>query len=304
MAQTCDGCGERAAWTRYWAEGVWAGRTLCRDCASRRKKMTRLASLVAFKWRLAQVLPRDDKATAPTLRLMMAVDDVRRAQIQLIEASERLDGAGVARYLALSDWLYAMRLLFTHIHEARHALTNLDTHAPQRADSLLTDHPHEWPPVDRREARRALTALRKFFCSADYKNSFIARVRNTIGAHYDADEIAKLLAEHVSDDDMLESTAASVGGLARMADPLVRGILNIMNGGDFMADEDHVRQVQDALKIAGHLITVVDHLFDALMRDHRGAIVETHEQVVDFPAPVIRAREAVGAARRGSVDAS
>ncbi len=81
--------------------------------------MTRLSSLVAFKFRLAQVLPRDDKATAPILRLMMAVDDVRRANIKLIEASERLGGTEVDRYLALGDWLYAMRLLFTHIHEAR-----------------------------------------------------------------------------------------------------------------------------------------------------------------------------------------
>src|SRR5713101_8428699 len=181
MAQTCDGCGERATVTRYWPDGLLAGRTLCRDCVSGRKKMTRLSSLVAFKFRLAQVLPRDDKATAPILRLMMAVDDVRRANIKLIEASERLGGTEVDRYLALGDWLYAMRLLFSHIHEARHALTNLDTHAPQRADLLLAYRPDDRPPDNRRAARRSLKALRKFFCSADYKTSFIARVRNTIG---------------------------------------------------------------------------------------------------------------------------
>jgi hypothetical protein len=109
--------------------------------------MTRLSSLVAFKWRLAQVLPRDDKATAPILRLMMAVDDVRRAQIQLIEASERLDGAGVDRYLALSDWLYAMRLLFTHIHESRHALTHLERtrrNAPTRCLRITLKTGRPW----------------------------------------------------------------------------------------------------------------------------------------------------------------
>src|SRR5712692_5450060 len=233
MANVCDGCGERATVTRYWPDGLLAGRTLCRDCVSGRKKLTRLSSLVAFKFKLAQVLPPDDKATAPLLRLMMAVDDVRRAYIKLIEASERLGGIGADKYLALSDWLYAMRLLFTHIHEARHALTNLDTHAPQRADSLLADRPDDSPPVNRREARRSLKALRKFFCSTEYKNSLIARVRNTIGAHYHADEITKLIKDNVTDEDLLESTAASVGGLARMADSLVRGILNILNGGDF-----------------------------------------------------------------------
>ena len=145
MANICDGCGERATVTRYWPDGLLAGRTLCRDCVSGRKKMTRLSSLVAFKFKLAQVLPPDDKATAPLLRLMMAVDDVRRASIRLIEATERLGGIGIDKYLALGDWLYAMRLLFTHIHEARHALTNLDTHAPQRADSLLADRPNDAP---------------------------------------------------------------------------------------------------------------------------------------------------------------
>src|SRR5712692_10205395 len=74
MANVCDGCGERATVTRYWPDGLLAGRTLCRDCVSGRKKMTRLSSLVAFKFRLAQVLPPDNKSTAPTLRLMMAVD--------------------------------------------------------------------------------------------------------------------------------------------------------------------------------------------------------------------------------------
>src|SRR3989442_13789377 len=97
----CDGCGERATVTRYWPDGLLAGRTLCRDCVSGRKKMTRLSSLVAFKFKLAQVLPPDDKATAPLLRLMMAVDDVRRAPIKQIEARERLAGTRATKSLHL-----------------------------------------------------------------------------------------------------------------------------------------------------------------------------------------------------------
>jgi hypothetical protein len=70
--------------------------------------------------------------------------------------------------------------------------------------------------------------------SPDYKTSLIARVRNTIGSHYDDDAIASLVKAEVTDDTLLESTAASVGGLGRMADPLVRAIMNSLNGGDFM----------------------------------------------------------------------
>ncbi len=137
MANICDGCGERAPVTRYWPDGVFAGRTLCRGCLSDHKKMTRLSWLVAFKFRLAQVLPPADRATAPLLRLMMAVDDVRRAQIKLVEDSERLDGTGADKYTALGDWLYALRLLISHLHEARRALLGLDSVAPGRADALL-----------------------------------------------------------------------------------------------------------------------------------------------------------------------
>jgi hypothetical protein len=92
--------------------------------------MTRLSWLVAFKFRLAQVLPPSDNATAPLLRPMMAVDDVRRAQIKLTEDSERLDGTGADKYTAPGDWLYTLRLLISHLHEGRRALLGLDSVAP------------------------------------------------------------------------------------------------------------------------------------------------------------------------------
>ena len=115
--------------------------------------MTRLSWLVAFKFKLAEVLPPDDKMTEPMLRLMMAVDDVRRAQIKLVEANERL---GADTRFAVGDWLYFMRLLFSHVHEAMYALRKLDSVAPRRADQLLGG---------RREALRSLKALRKVLSS-------------------------------------------------------------------------------------------------------------------------------------------
>ena len=66
--------------------------------------MTRLSWLVAFRWRGADVLPPGDRITVPVLRLMMAVDDVRRAQIQLVEADERMHaGPAAEKYGALGD---------------------------------------------------------------------------------------------------------------------------------------------------------------------------------------------------------
>lgn len=290
MAYICDGCGTRVTRLFYRADGPWAGRWICSECGSSKKDMTRLSWVVTFRFRLAQVLPPDDAITVPVLRLMMAVDDVRRAQIQLVEAHERMEVAPAAeKYRALGDWLYFMRLLFSHVHEAGHALRNLDTDAPKRVDALLTGN---------REALASLRALRKFFSSANYKSCLVARVRNTIGSHYDEAAVTELVKAEIKDDAVLESTAARVGGLARIADPLVRAIMNHLNGGDFMMDEDHTLQVAKALDAAGHLTTFVDHLFNALLEPHRDAVIERQEALVDIPPLVIRAREAVDEARR------
>jgi len=290
MAHICDGCGEQVTQLHYRAHGAWAGRWICRDCGTGKKKMTRLSWVVAFRFRLAAILPPDDPITAPVLRLMMAVDDVRRAQIHLVEADERMDvTSGVEKHRALGDWLYFLRLLFSHVHEAGIALRNLDTDAPKRLDEIV---------VGNREALKSLKTLRRFFSSRDYKDSLVARVRRVIGAHYDPAQVAMLVKAEVTPDTLLESTAASVGGLARMADPVVRAIMNSLNGGDFLADENHTQQVWKALDITGHLITFVDHLFNALLQLDRDALVDQQPALVDVPPLVSRAGEAVQTARR------
>jgi len=83
-----------------------------------------------------------------------------------------------------------------------------------------------------------LKALRRFFSSASYKKCLVARVRNTIRSHYDDAAVTELMKAEVTKDAVLESTVARVGGLARMADPLARAIMNQLNGGDFMTDEN------------------------------------------------------------------
>jgi hypothetical protein len=80
---------------------------------------------------------------------------VRRTQINFVEASERLDDSAEA-HRALGDFLYSMRLLFSHLHEAGHALCELDRVARDanglnRVSALLAGN---------REAMAALTKIR------------------------------------------------------------------------------------------------------------------------------------------------
>src|SRR5207249_9180691 len=257
-----------------------------RDCASGRKKITRLSSLVAFRFRVAEVLPPGDPMTAPAVRLMMAVDDVRRAQIHMVEAMDRLDDPAQS-HRAPGDFLYFVRLLFSHMHEAGHALRRLDGWAARGADgenrlnALLADEDH-------REGMTALRKVRRFFSARAYWDSLSPRVRNAIGSHYDERTVTAVVKEDFTGDALLESTAASVGGLARMADPVVRAMMSRVSGGDLVATE---AQHLEALDVCRHLISFVDHLFDALVRAHRGAIAETDARVVDVPTPVSRSEE-------------
>jgi hypothetical protein len=249
-----------------------------------------LAWAVTFKFKIAHVLPPNDPMTVPVLRLLMAVDDVRRAQMQLVEAHERLDVVPAPeKYRALGDWFYFLRLLFSHLHEAGIAVRRLDTNAKKRVDAALAGN---------EEALAALKAVRAFFNAADYGESLIARVRNSIGSHYNDGQVAALVTAAIADDTLHESTVAEVGGLARMADPLVQAIMNSLNGGDFMAREEHALQVATALDLTAHFITFVDHLIHALMEQHPDAVVERREALIEIPALVRRAKEAVDAARR------
>ncbi|MBI4269035.1 MAG: hypothetical protein HY615_01765 [Candidatus Rokubacteria bacterium] len=292
MANTCDACGERSARLTYPAGGLWAGRWFCPECASGRKKITRLSSLVAFRFRVAEVLPPGDPMTAPAVRLMVAVDDVRRAQILMVEAMERFDDPA-ERHRTPGDFLYSVKLLLSHMHEAGHALRRLDGWAARGADgenrvnALLAGEDH-------RQGMAALRKLRRFFSAPAYWESLIPRVRNAIGFHYDERAVAAVMKENFAGDALLESTAASVGGLARMADPVMRAIMSRASGGDIMAAKTEHSQ---ALDICGHLIAFVDHLFDALVRAHRDAIVEKDARVVDVPPLIARAAEAVDAER-------
>ena len=75
-------------------------------------------------------------------------------------------------------------------------------------------------------------------------------------------------------------------------------MFNSLTGGDFMAREEHALQAATALDLTAHFITFVDHLIHALMEEHPDAIVERREALIEIPALVRRAKEAVDSARR------
>src|SRR6266849_10190756 len=102
MPHSCDGCGEQATRWSFAADGPWAGKLICRACRQQGLGLKYLSWAVTYKFKVARVLPPDDKMTVPVVRLLMAVDDVHRAQLLLLEATERHDDLPVAeKYLTV-----------------------------------------------------------------------------------------------------------------------------------------------------------------------------------------------------------
>jgi hypothetical protein len=253
--------------------------------------LTKLSLASQYRYKIAQVFPPQDKMTVPLLRLMMAVDDVRRAQLDYLASHLRLGHApDLEKYLHLGDHLCSLRRLCSHLHEAGRALRNLDTAAARRVDAILDGNA---------EALGALKDLRTFFNAANYRDSFVARVRNVIGFHYRDADIGALVERHFTEDARGEGVAADVGGLGRMADFLIFSVIDDLAGGDLLTGGEQAEQrIGQAHARAGNLITFVDHLFSLLMTQHPAAVLEHHEFVMPIPEMIWQAKAEVDEDRR------
>jgi hypothetical protein len=303
----CDGCGQEATRSTYVTEGPWAGKWLCRECNRRRWGLKRLSVAVHYGFNAAELLPPSDPMTVPLVRLMMSVDDMRRAQDQLLAATARLERVPeFEKYLPLGDHLYAMRLLYSHLHEAGRALRALDTAAKKRVDALIAQKP---------ESQEILSALRVFFNASDYETSFLSRMRNAIGFHYDHAEVMALVQTHFKPGVVGQAVAAEFGGLGRMADVLLLTALDELAGGDLLTGGDTASRVlREANILVVKLTRFVDHLFESLLAQRPAALVEQHEGVVGIPPHLRRQRgvveneggheEAIGAPHWPGVEAS
>jgi hypothetical protein len=127
----------------------------------------------------------------------MAADDLRRARIQLIDAHERLGGPPTPeKSRATGDFLYNLRLLFSHLYEAGNAMRSLDAKNAARVNGTMSGNV---------EALEALQAVRTEVNDREYKKTLIGRLRNGIGFHYRDDVIGRLAA-HFDDDTRLHRT--------------------------------------------------------------------------------------------------
>jgi len=234
---------------------------------------------------------------------MLATDDVRFASRLMIETGQRLPPVikGIQDLILTGEFWYSLRLLCSHLNEAGDALRGLDNTVSQaHVDGLLKGRP---------EAIEALKTLRAVFECDERKESFIYKVRNWIGFHYQGKDIKRVF-EKCLDLGLIEGvvTASEVGGLARftITDWLAMFLMVEAAGVDLAGltaksatleiESFAQRSSDEVLPVSDALTTFVDQLVDSLLqqRGHLG-----HEEGVIEISPLLRAaRDAVEAERQ------
>ncbi len=232
----------------------------------------------------ARVFPPDDPLTYPLLRLMLATDDVRHASMLFVMADHQVrETAGVQQALHGGQMWYLFRLLCSHLNEGGNALKTLvNSVADRRLNELLHDRP---------ASTQALARLRPAFG----EGTFIRRVRDSIGSHYQQADIKR-----VYESDLMAKpsrrvdgslVACQVGGLSRftITDVLALRLLDEAAGADLATGgEEFAKRGGDVVALADDLSTFVGHLVDALL-EQRG--VETTRETIEVPALLRAARD-------------
>jgi hypothetical protein len=165
------------------------------------------AAVLVAKFDPAKVLPPGDTLTLPLLRLMLATDDARHASRLFVMADQQVrTTTGVQQALHGGQMWYLFRLLCSHLKEGGDALTTLlNSVAGDRLKALMKGRP---------DAEAALGRLRSVFG----KDTFITKVRDSIGSHYKQADIKRVYEADLAAGRVDGSlVACQVGALSRAA---------------------------------------------------------------------------------------
>jgi hypothetical protein len=250
------------------------------------------ASVVVGKFDPARVFPPDDPLTLPLLRLMLAADDVRHAELLFIITNQQVNQTtGIQQVLHGGQLWYAFRLACSHLTEAGNALRTLDGSVGRdRLRRLLGG---------RAVGLEALERLRVAF-AGEPETWFVWKVRTRVGFHYQQADIKRVF-EHDLEQGKVDGSivACEVGGLSRftITDVLALHLVDEAAGSDLaVGGGEFARRGEEMTALAVDLFTFVDHLIDAVLEGHMD---EVAREIIEVP-PILRAAyDAVRKAREG-----
>ncbi len=218
---------------------------------------------------------------------MIATDDVRHASMLFVMTDQQVTTTtGVQQTLHSGQMWYLFRLLCSHLKEGGNALNTLvNSVALARVDGLLRGRP---------AATEALGRLRTAFGP----DTFITRVRDSIGAHYRQADMKRVYERDLAENRMEGSlVACQVGGLSRftITDVLALHLMDEAAGADLASGgEEFAARGGEVVSLAEDLTMLVGHLVDALLAQHGVAVTR---ETVEVPALLRAARDRLEQAR-------
>jgi len=258
--------------------------------------LTARASRIKFD--VNKIFPLNDPLSVPLLRLMIATDDARHLQKLMMMAPDVINQENkTERAIFEGEMGHLFRLLCGHLYEARAAFRSIDSNQSSiRLDKAVADS---------EQAKKALKHIREAYDPNEegaFGQSFLEPIRHYVGFHYKDEKVRETLAKY-KDSELLDGTLALVefSGLGRytVTDSLVKLVIADALGEDVVTSVQKFEKLMgEAIKLAGDLAEVVDHLLIHLFDLHPEMNVEKDKDVVIVPASLQQAREENAAERR------
>ncbi len=248
------------------------------------------AQALRIRFDLSKVFPQQDLLSVPILRLMMATDDARHLQKSWIIAGEDLDGANDAEVAILKgEMAHLFRMLCSHLYEAGLAFRFIDQLQPDLLRAAMGND---------EQGKEALNHVREAYAvepqGETFHYSFLKPIRDEVGFHYKQEPLNQALNTLISTPNFDATlTVCENSGLSRynITDHLTAIIITTqLNVRLEELPEKLDKKMEEVIKLAGHLASVVDSLVLHLFETRPASVLERLSSTITIPTQALRAR--------------
>ena len=247
------------------------------------------------RWRFdtGQLLPTNDSASIPLLRLLAATNDVMLLQKLVVIARDRADAANDFQKDILSGELgYFIRMLCGHLYEAGIAYRAIETHLRDQIDQLVGASA---------AARQAFGMLRKIYhdqSDGGFEKAVLGPIRNLAGFHYKEKSFLEGLAALKAPGELILSEHIGFTRYVLADDVLTAKTWEIMGGFG-----KYKETVATAFLLADELAIAVTHLLKYRLDREKIQLTESYGSV-PIPHEILRTRDKIEADREKTKELS
>ncbi len=252
--------------------------------------LKRRAEAMRIRFELSKVFSQANPLSVPILRLMMATDDARHLQKLLIIAGEDIDQANeVETGILNGEMAHLFRMLCGHLYEAGIAFRAVDQVRPDLVQATVAGD---------EEGKTALDCVREAYAVAPggeaFHYSFLKPVRDEVGFHYKQESLNQALGTLINTPDLDGTlTVCEAAGLSRynITDHLTAIVITAQLNVNLEGLNAKLHEkMQEVIKLADHLASVVDRLLLHLFETPPPSVLERSYSTITIPPQVLQAR--------------